>query len=78
MRDLACDANLGVKTRQGGGILRKALGKKLDGDDLAERQIFRAIDFTHSTAASHGHNAIALGDYLSRREAPAADGIGTC
>ncbi len=34
MGNLASDANFGMKSRESGGVLREALGKKLDGDEL--------------------------------------------
>ena len=76
MRNLASDANFGMKSREGGGILGEDLGKKLDGDELAECQIISAVDFAHAATAGHRDNAIAIGDHLSRSETAAAQGIG--
>ena len=40
--------------------------------------LHRFEDNAHSTAAQHGHNAIALGHYGSRRESSSADRIAAC
>src|SRR4029077_14496548 len=45
MRHLPRDAHLGVESRQRLRILRQAGWQELNGHDLAELQIFRAIDF---------------------------------
>jgi hypothetical protein len=75
MGDLAGDANLGMESRQSGSVLREALGQKFDGNQLPERQVFRAVDLAHTAAAGHSHNAVTFGNHLTRCEAPAADGI---
>src|ERR1700680_3745135 len=74
MRNLARDAYLGMKTGERSGIFGEALGKKFYGYDLAEFQIFGAIDLAHSAASGQGHDAIALGDDLTGNEPADADG----
>jgi len=76
MGDLASDANFGMKSCKGGSILREDFGKKLDGDKLAECQVFSAVDFAHAAAACHGNDAVAAGDHLPGSKTAAADGVG--
>jgi hypothetical protein len=75
MRDLSSDANFGMKARECRSILGESFGKKFYGDDLAELQIFGAIDFAHAAAARQGDNAVTFGDDLARGKAAAADGV---
>ncbi|MCU1317269.1 MAG: hypothetical protein JWN63_2591 [Candidatus Acidoferrum typicum] len=75
MRDLPSGTHFGVKPRERSGILGKRLGKKFQCDDLAECQIFGAVNLTHSSAARQGHDAVAFRDNLPRGEAAAADGV---
>jgi hypothetical protein len=72
MGDLASDANFGMKSSEGGGVLGEDLGKKLDGDKLPECQVFGAVDFAHAAAACQGNDAVTAGDHLSRSESAAA------
>src|ERR1700722_11491861 len=77
MGNLARDANFRMEARECSRILREAFGKKLDGHQLTERQVLRAVDFAHAAAASHGDDTIALGNHLSGSEASAPHGVGT-
>src|SRR5215469_12682103 len=43
MGNLAGDADFGVKPRKGGRILSERLRQKLDGDDLAQSEVFSAV-----------------------------------
>ena len=76
MGDVPRDADFGMKSREGAGVLRKRLRQEFDGDDLAELQIFGAIDLAHSSAPGECYDAITLGHDLPRYETPAPDRIG--
>src|SRR5580704_5764634 len=75
MGDLPSDAHFGMKTRKCTGILGNGFRQKLYGYDLAEFEVFGAVDFAHATAPRKSDDAIALGHNLPRDESSAADGI---
>ena len=75
MRDLPRDAHFRMEPRQRTGVLGQAGRKKLDRHNLAESEIFRAIDFAHSAASRERHYAITVRDHLPRREPAATDGV---
>ena len=76
MRDLPRDAHLRMEPRERAGVLGQAGRKKLDRHDLAELEVFGAIDFAHAAAAGECHDTIAVRDDLPGGEPAAANGIG--
>src|SRR6266852_4375218 len=77
MRHLPRDAHFRMEPRQRPSVLGQRGGQKFNRHNLAELQIFRAIDFAHAAAPGERNHAIAVRDDLPRREPPAANGIGT-
>jgi hypothetical protein len=75
MRNLAREADFGMKSRESDTVLRETLGKKLDGNKLAELQIFGAIHLAHAAAAGHGHDAISFGNDVAGGKTTATDWV---
>jgi hypothetical protein len=75
MRNLARIANLGMKSRESGGILRELLGEKLHGDNLTELEILGAINFAHASPARQRHNTVTFRKDLPGREPATAKRI---
>src|SRR5712691_2097366 len=65
-----------MEPRQRPSVLGQRGGQKLNRHNLAELQIFRAIDFAHAPAPRERNHAIAVRDDLPGREPAAANGIG--
>src|SRR5260370_15990177 len=64
-----------MEPRQRPSVLGQRGGQKFNRHNLAELQIFRAIDFAHAAAPGERNHAIAVRDDLPRREPPAANSI---
>jgi hypothetical protein len=60
MGNLAGVADLGMQTRERCGVPGQLFGKKLHGDDLAEPQIFGAVNLAHAAATGQRYNPITL------------------
>src|SRR5258708_31539810 len=58
------------------GVVGKTGWQEFNRHDLAELQIFRAINFAHAAASRESNDAIAIRDDLTRGKPAAADGIG--
>ena len=77
MGNMARNSDFGMKSRQGSRIFGERLGQKFEGYDLAELQIFGAIDLTHSATTCQRNDAITIRNDLPGDETSAAEGIGT-
>ena len=68
MRDLARDADFIVEAAEGGWIARGHFGQEFERHLLAEREIVRAIDFSHAAAAEERNDPVAIGEQRSREK----------
>src|SRR5258706_7050106 len=68
VRDLARDANLGVKSGQCLRVGRSFFWQEFEGYRLAEAQVRGAINFAHSSGAQQTDNAIAAAQQRAWKE----------
>ncbi len=70
MRNLAGQADLTQKMLKTPGTFLDIARQEFQGHRMPQLQVIRAIDLAHSAPAGERHDAIALGDFGSRQEAP--------
>jgi len=71
VRNLASISHLGMKTGEGCGIVLERDGKKLEGYNIPELEVFSAVDFAHAAATQRSDDPIPLDENSSRRESSA-------
>jgi hypothetical protein len=69
MGDLTCEANLGAKAFEAGGIDGDFWREEFERDGGAELEIVGAIDLAHAALAQEPDDAIAIGEGLAWLEA---------
>ena len=72
MRNLAGVPHLRMKPGESRGIVLERGGKKLQGHNIPELEIFGAVDFAHAAAPQQSHDPVSLDENRARRESAAS------
>ena len=75
MRDLAREADLGVKAREAAQRRATLLRQELERDRLAELQVIGAIDLAHPAFAQQADDAVAIREHGPGRKPAVADRV---
>jgi hypothetical protein len=64
-----------MEARQPIGAMRHVFRQELEGNRLAELQVFGSIDFAHAAAPDQANDAIAIGEHRAGNELRAVDRV---